>query len=75
MLLHFSEDPNIETFQPHHARGREHEEPYVWAIDAEHAPLYWFPRECPRITFWAGEQTTSEDGSGFSGSAARRAFT
>jgi hypothetical protein len=24
----------------------------VWAIDAEHAPLYWFPRDCPRVTVW-----------------------
>jgi hypothetical protein len=24
----------------------------VWAIDDDHAPLFWFPRDCPRITFW-----------------------
>ncbi len=24
----------------------------VWAIDADHAPLYWFPRDCPRVTAW-----------------------
>jgi hypothetical protein len=26
--------------------------PAVWAIDADHAPLYWFPRDCPRVTVW-----------------------
>jgi hypothetical protein len=25
----------------------------VWAIDADRAPLYWFPRDCPRVTTWA----------------------
>jgi hypothetical protein len=25
----------------------------VWAIDEEHAPLYWFPRDCPRVTVWS----------------------
>ena len=25
----------------------------VWAVDTRHLPLYWFPRECPRGTFWA----------------------
>ncbi len=66
-LFHFSENPNIGVFRPHHARGREAEEPYVWAIDAEHAPLYWFPRECPRVTFWADEATTPEDRERFLG--------
>jgi hypothetical protein len=25
----------------------------VWAIDEQHAPLYWFPRDCPRVTAWS----------------------
>jgi hypothetical protein len=33
----------------------------VWAIDSEHAPAYWFPRECPRGTFWAVDTTTDAD--------------
>lgn len=66
-LLHFSEDPNIDVFRPCHARGREAEEPYVWATDAQRAPLYWFPRECPRITFWADACTTAEDRERFLG--------
>lgn len=66
-LLHFSENPSIDVFKPHHARGREAEPAYVWAIDTEHAPLYWFPRECPRVTFWADERTTPEDREKFLG--------
>ncbi len=23
--------------------------------------MFWFPRECPRATFWPGESTTDED--------------
>lgn len=61
LLFHFSENPSIDVFRPHRAKGREHEPPRVWAIDAEHAPLYWFPRDCPRITFWAGAGTTPAD--------------
>ena len=37
--------------------------PAVWAIDADHAPLYWFPRDCPRVTAWprhSGEQDEFE---------------
>jgi hypothetical protein len=26
--------------------------PAVWAIDRERAPLYWFPRDCPRIAVY-----------------------
>ena len=31
--------------------------PSVWAIDAEHAPLYWFPRDCPRVTAWPRDES------------------
>jgi hypothetical protein len=33
----------------------------VWAVDTRHLPLYWFPRECPRATFWASSKTSDED--------------
>lgn len=54
-LWHVSEDPMIKRFEP---RG---DEPRVWAIDTRHVPLYWFPRECPRATFWAESSTSDED--------------
>ena len=27
--------------------------PLVWAIEPAYAPLYWFPRDCARVTVWA----------------------
>jgi hypothetical protein len=59
-LLHFSEDPTITIFQPRVLQTNPSAEPLVWAIDAEHAPLYWFPRDCPRVAFWAGCETPAE---------------
>jgi hypothetical protein len=52
VLFHFSEDPTITRFVPHVPRTNPDHPPAVWAIDAAHAPLYWFPRECPRVTVW-----------------------
>jgi hypothetical protein len=52
-LWHVSEDSTIERFEPRDGR--------VWAIDTRHLPLYWFPRDCPRATFWAVEETTDDD--------------
>jgi hypothetical protein len=40
-------------------------EALVWAIDTRHLPAYWFPRDCPRATFWADETTTREDAERF----------
>ena len=40
-------------------RTRPEVEALVWAIDEEHAPLYWFPRDCPRVTFWTGAETAA----------------
>jgi hypothetical protein len=52
VVHHFSEDPNIRQFVPHVPRTNPGQRPAVWAIDADHAPLYWFPRDCPRVTVW-----------------------
>lgn len=51
-LYHFSEDRGIERFVPHVPRTNPSHPPAVWAIDGQHAPLYWFPRDCPRVTIW-----------------------
>jgi hypothetical protein len=60
-LWHVSEDPTITRFAPHRARTALADEPLVWAIDTRHLPLYWFPRECPRCTYWAGPRTGDAD--------------
>jgi hypothetical protein len=56
-----SEDPAIARFEPHVAATADETEPLVWAVDTRHLPFYWFPRDCPRGTFWAGSSTELAD--------------
>jgi hypothetical protein len=68
-LVHFSDDPNIRTFEPKAVRVLSRREPgsewlngpLVWAIDDWHSPLYLFPRDCPRILVWPKKSTTADD--------------
>jgi hypothetical protein len=53
VLFHYSEDPCISRFEPHVPRTNPDVAAAVWAIDEARAPLYWFPRDCPRVTVWA----------------------
>ena len=52
-LYHYSENPDITRFTPHVPVSNPEVVPAVWAIDAARAPVYWFPRDCPRIAVWA----------------------
>ena len=68
-LFHFSDEPDIAVFTPRPVRvpvERPSDQsqlngPLVWAIDAAHAMLYLFPRECPRILIWPTSATAPED--------------
>jgi hypothetical protein len=68
-LFHFSEDPSIARFEPRPVRvpaergpGRGWlNGPLVWAIDAWRQPMYFFPRDCPRILLWRKPATTEAD--------------
>jgi hypothetical protein len=60
-LWHVSEDGGIGRFEPRASPQHDSQEALVWAIDAQHVPAYWFPRDLPRGTFWAIEATTDED--------------
>ena len=60
-LWHVSENAAIERFEPHVSATAASDEPRVWAVDSRHLPLYWFPRECPRGTFWATSHTAPQD--------------
>jgi hypothetical protein len=71
-LWHVSEDPGIQVFEPHRAPTSAEDEPLVWAIDTRHLPLYWFPRDCPRGTFWAGRDTCDADVARFLGARTSR---
>ncbi len=59
MLFHVSEEAGIERFEPRWSEiaGRE----VVWAIDADHLRNYLLPRDCPRVTYYAGPQTVNAD--------------
>ena len=56
-LWHVSEDDSIHRFEPREGK--------VWAIATPLLPLHWFPRDCPRATFWAESTTTPEDAERF----------
>lgn len=71
-LWHFSEKPDIREFVPRPTAGRADAEPLVWAIDDTHAPLYFFPRDCPRVAFWATGKTTLSDQERFLGLTAAK---
>lgn len=60
-MLHFSEDPTITRFVPHVAPTARVPEAYVWAVDRDRAPAYWFPRTCPRAMAWALPSTSAGD--------------
>jgi hypothetical protein len=59
MLFHISEESGIERFEPRpseYASGL-----VVWAIDAQRLHNYLVPRECPRVTYYAGRETSTSD--------------
>jgi hypothetical protein len=66
-LWHASEDPSIEIFHPHRAPTAQVNDDLVWAVDDAHVPAYWFPRDCPRATFWIGPNTTPADAAWLNG--------
>jgi hypothetical protein len=67
MLFHVSEESGIERFEP---RQSEYvSEPVVWAIEAARLHNYLVPRDCPRVTFYAGRAATEADVARFLGSS------
>ena len=67
MLFHVSEEADIGRFEP---RAVEVGGPAaVWAIDDARLRNYLVPRECPRVTYYAGGETTPEDVERFLGSS------
>jgi len=58
-LYHVSEDAGIDVFEPRRTDGAE--EALVWAIAGERLCNYLVPRDCPRVTFYAGPLTSPDD--------------
>ena len=59
MLFHVSEELGIERFEPRPSPSAD--EPVVWAIDADRLRNYLLPRDCPRVTYYAGRATAAAD--------------
>jgi hypothetical protein len=65
VLFHISEEAGISRFDP---RPSEYSAvPIVWAIDDDRLRNYLVPRECPRVAYSAGPNTTMEDRERFLG--------
>jgi hypothetical protein len=67
MLFHVSEEPGIGSFEPRPSPYAG--APAVWAIDADRLRNYLLPRECPRVTYYAGPETTAADRERFLGAS------
>lgn len=59
MLFHINEEADIERFEPRPSKYTE--SPVVRAIDSDRLCNYLFPRDCPRVTYYAGRNTTAGD--------------
>jgi hypothetical protein len=59
MLFHVSDNPTIVRFEPRLSTSTS--ERLVWAVDAARLRNYLVPRECPRVTYYAGPRTTVTD--------------
>jgi hypothetical protein len=66
LLYHVSEQSGIERFEPRSVEGGE---AVVWAVDSERLRNYMLPRDCPRVTFYAGPDSTADDVARFLGAS------
>src|ERR1700735_5836662 len=66
-LWHFSEDPSLGLFWPQVPAGNPEGPRLVWAVDTRHAPMFWFPRDCPRGCIWPVSTTPADDRGGVFG--------
>src|SRR5215510_14713624 len=66
-LFHISEEFSIARFEP---RASEYlDELVVWAITEQRLCNYLLPRDCPRVTYYAGPDTSAADIAQFLGSS------
>jgi len=62
-LYHISDKSGIKRFDPRPAPSDSAKQKglMVWAIDYDHLHNYLFPRDCPRVTFFASESSDPKD--------------
>ncbi|MGO4294015.1 DUF6886 family protein [Chitinophaga sp. RAB17] len=70
-LYHISEDPRIKIFEPRPASfyPKHVLRHAVFAISGQLLHNYLLPRNCPRVTFYAGPDTTEKDRIRFMGNS------
>lgn len=67
-LFHVSDRVGIERFEPRLPTGASAgAQPLVWAVDAAHLAHYLLPRDCPRVAFAAGPDSSATDRERFLG--------
>lgn len=66
-LFHVSEEQDIEKFIPRYSPHTN--KPVVWAISEDKLASYLLPRDCPRISYYAGNKTSEVDIKEFLGSS------
>ena len=59
MLFHVSEASNIQRFEPRPSPFTD--APVVWGVDAERVRNYLLPRDCPRVTYYAGANSDATE--------------
>ena len=65
-LFHISDMPDILRFEPRPVAFASMtpltpEGDMVWAVDEGHIQNYYLPRDCPRVTFYALPESSSQD--------------
>lgn len=62
-LFHVSEESDIAKFIPRTPTRDDLDKntKLVWAIDEDRLPNFLTPRNCPRVTYYVGKDTTVED--------------
>ncbi|WP_313130064.1 DUF6886 family protein [Anaerocolumna sp.] len=62
-LFHVSEEDNIRIFKPRIPDRDDLDKTVglVWAIDEERLPNFLTPRDCPRVTYHVGKNTSEMD--------------
>ena len=70
IIYHFSETSDITYFEPRFATPELGS--VVWGVSEAAMYKYLFPRDCPRVTFRADNQTSAEDVKSFFGHSSVR---
>lgn len=65
-VFHVSEDPNIKIFHPRPSPAFPNlKKDVVFAVSETLLHNYLLPRDCPRVTYYAGQTTSEEDKKNF----------